>query len=77
MSEATKFIIDDFPAGELPASVRRNIDPTHRVRITVEEIPEQADKEPRYLRYWGAASHLGTTTEEAVARIRALRDEWD
>ncbi|BDA82665.1 hypothetical protein Sa4125_02070 [Aureimonas sp. SA4125] len=75
MNEARKFIVDDVAAGELPERLRGAFGADDLVRVTVEEIP--ADRKPRYLRYWGAASHLGTTTEEAVARIRALRDEWD
>ncbi|MCE7030741.1 hypothetical protein [Jiella avicenniae] len=40
--------------------------------------PEELEQRLAALRkIWGAGADLGTTTEEAVQRIRALRDEWD
>ncbi|TFF19781.1 hypothetical protein E3C22_19040 [Jiella endophytica] len=42
--------------------------------LSVEEIER---RKASLHRFWGVGADLGTTTEEAVARIRALRDEWD
>ena len=40
--------------------------------------PEEIERRKEAIRrLWGVGADLGTTTEEAVARIRALRDEWD
>ncbi|HEY9057546.1 MAG TPA: hypothetical protein VIN77_10390 [Aurantimonas sp.] len=81
MSELKRIVIEDYPAGRLPADVRQGIDPSHRVRVTVEdgqgELAQTSEKLPKYLRYWGIAAHKNTSIAEAVTRIRKLRDEWD
>ena len=73
MDEAKRVVVENYPAGKLPDDVRGDIDPAHRVRVTVED----ADAGPRYKRFQGAAAHRNTSVEDAVSRIRALRDEWD
>lgn len=73
VSEQTKIVIDDYPVENLPEDVRRGIAAGERVRVTV----ETGDPRPRYLRFHGIAAHKKTTVEDAVARVRALRDEWD
>lgn len=79
MSQLKRVVTKRFPAGELPELVRAGIEPDHPVTVVVYEEPEPpiADFETKLDRFWGAAAHLGTTSEEAVARIRALRDERD
>ena len=71
----------ELTASELPESLRGDIDPTHRVRVVVEDIdPSEQDRiaaGERILRLAGAAAHRKTSIEEAVARVRAIRDEWD
>ncbi|WAP69909.1 hypothetical protein [Jiella pelagia] len=70
---------------ELPEEMREKFVPGTPVSVTFEGrladkplTPEEIEVRKRsLLKYWGAAAHLGTTSEEAVARIRALRDEWD
>ncbi|WP_206455241.1 hypothetical protein [Aurantimonas marina] len=37
MSELKRIVIEDYPADRLPADVRQDIDPSHRVRVTVED----------------------------------------
>ncbi|MEX6508788.1 hypothetical protein [Jiella sp. M17.18] len=73
MNELRKIVVDDYPADNLPEDIRKDLDPGQRVRVTVEPYRQ----EPRYLRFHGIAAHKKTTIEEAVARVRALRDEWD
>ncbi|MBO0905758.1 hypothetical protein [Jiella sonneratiae] len=73
MSEQTKIVVDDYPVDNLPEEVRRGIGAGERVRVTV----ETGAPLPRYLRFHGIAAHKKTTVEEAVARVRSLRDEWD
>ncbi|MCB8839700.1 DUF4131 domain-containing protein [Aurantimonas sp. VKM B-3413] len=73
MTELKKIILDDYPVENLPEDMRQDFEPGERVRVTVEPYR----KEPRYLRFHGIAAHKKTTIEEAVARVRALRDEWD
>lgn len=78
-------ITEEVSPDELPTRLRDRFKPGTSVRLTVvgeaREAPFTSDEiEARkndLLQYWGAFSHLGTTTEEAVARIRTLRDEWD
>lgn len=78
-------ITEEVTLDELPTRLRDRFKPGTSVRLTMvgeaNEAPfTPAEVEARkndLLKYWGAFSHLGTTTEEAVARIRTLRDEWD
>ncbi|KQT53872.1 MULTISPECIES: hypothetical protein [unclassified Aureimonas] len=78
MSTLQKTIVEHASASDLPDRFRGDLAPGTPVTVIVlaEDEPTR-DERPRYLRYWGVASHLGTTTEESVARVRALRDEWD
>lgn len=77
---------------ELPEDMREKFVPGTPVSVTFEgELsaseavatppsisPEELEQRLAALRrIWGAGAGLGTTTEEAVQRIRALRDEWD
>jgi hypothetical protein len=82
MSERDKIIRDDYPVDRLPEDLREGLGGVSRVRVTVE-----ADRTKR-LNSWAEikaeieALHASPTfkpvsTEEAVARVRALRDEWD
>ena len=77
MGEQKRIVTDDFPAERLPEELRRGIDPGHRVRVTVEDEPASAGTEPRYRRFHGIAAEQGTSIDQAVERVRALRDEWD
>jgi hypothetical protein len=76
MSEARKFTVDDVAAGELPERLRGAFGPDDLVRVTVEEKPVVSD-EPRYKKFLGIAASRNTSIDEAVARVRSLRDEWD
>lgn len=71
----------ELTAGELPESLRGDIDPTHRVRVVVEEIEPKPTKRmleaERILKLAGISKHKKTSIAEAVARVRELRDEWD
>lgn len=78
MSTLKKTIVEHASASDLPDRFRGDLEPGTPVTVIVlAEDDGSTGDVPRYLRYWGAARHLGTTTEEAVARVRALRDEWD
>ena len=75
-----KIVHDHYPASKLPDELRGDIAPGASVKITVEEEPvrrpmtrDELLKSFREAR----ASAKGVTLEEAVARIRELRDEWD
>lgn len=67
-----------YPASQLPKDLRDGLDPSSQVRITIEE--ERANptsEELTALLLEARKKARGITTEEAVARIRELRDEWD
>lgn len=70
-----------YPASKVPSDLRSGISPSATVSVVVEV--EGAQSVVRSARQWrdllakASASATPTTTDEAVARIRALRDEWD
>ena len=79
MGEHKRIVIEDYPVENLPEELRGGIETGHRVTVTVEDRVKPAipDFETKLTRFWGACAYRGTTAEEAVARVRALRDEWD
>jgi hypothetical protein len=77
MDEPKRHVVDDYPAAKLPEDLRGDIDPAHCARVTIEEVTTPVRPgDPSPLRYFGAAKHKNTSVEEAVERIRMLRDEW-
>jgi hypothetical protein len=77
-----RIVKEHYPVAELPEDLRREIGNETEVRLTIElraprstkslaEIFTQADA----LRRSGAIRPV--SIDEAVARIRTLRDEWD
>lgn len=79
-----KIVKEHYPVSKLPIELREGIDPDGHVTVTVveEERPpqrvmtlEEILDAARKLR--GEGHIAPVTTEEAVARIRALRGEWD
>ncbi len=78
-SPSKRVVIDDFPASELPAAMRGDIDPSHRVRVVVEDRSRNRwlDLIAQVKAYQAKRTTPPVTSEEAAARIRALRDEWD
>lgn len=73
-----KIVREHYPVERLPEDLRRGIEGQY-VRVTV--IPEDAPSRPKksltYADIRARVKPRGTTTEEAVRRIRELRDEWD
>ena len=74
---ARRRIIENFPAERLPRELLGGIDPKHRVRVIIEDQPEDAPPRRPSSKFFGAAKERNTSLEEAVDRIRRLRDEWD
>ena len=72
-----KVVRENYPASKLPAELREGIDPGAKVTVVVEEqVRPTAERLAEML--VEARKHApGVTAEEAVARVRALRDEWD
>jgi hypothetical protein len=76
MTEVKKIVVEHCPVDRLPEELRRGLESGQMVRVVVEaelEVPT-----PRPLReFFGCAKTGLGTPEEAVAAVRALRDEWN
>lgn len=75
-----RIVKEYYPASKLPVGLREGIDP--QVHVTVTVIEEEDRKTPTRERLKQLLDDArnnaeGISTEEAVARIRELRDEWD
>jgi hypothetical protein len=78
--EMNKVVREHYPASKLPHDLRGSIASGASVTITVvEERSAKRVPMPELVRRTREiqAARSGTSIEEAVARIRALRDEWD
>jgi len=75
MTEQKKIVTEHFPVDRLPDELRRGIESGRMVRVVVEaEVnPPVGD----ILDLFGSAKGAYASPDEAVAFIRALRDEWD
>lgn len=75
-----KIVLEHYPASKLPAELRGAIAPNASVTITVEEEARKPLPIDELRRQWldvrRTLKHK-ITVEEAVARVRELRDEWD
>lgn len=72
-----KIVREHYPVENLPADLREGIEGTH-VRVTVVPEEETAPKK-KPLTYEDIRARVtprNITTEEAVRRVRELRDEW-
>lgn len=74
-----KVILEHYPASRLPDELREGIALSASVTVTVEEEAKRplARKQLLELMRNAQANAPGTSLEEAVARVRALRDEWE
>ncbi|TPN36633.1 hypothetical protein FKO01_08690 [Mesorhizobium sp. B2-3-3] len=74
-----KVILEHYPASKLPDELRSGIALGASVTVTVEEEAKRPLGREQLLELMqnAQASAPGTSLEEAVARVRALRDEWE
>ena len=79
MDETRKVITEDVAVSELPEKVRGDFSADEVVRVTLEQQPKllEEGEEPAYLKFAGIGAYMNTSIEEAVARVRALRDDDD
>lgn len=63
-------------AAELPPRLREGIAPHAKVEVTVQEIERRPTREEQ-IALLAAAKTRPASEDDPVARIRALRDEWD
>jgi hypothetical protein len=76
MSETKKVVTEDVAVSDLPEKVRGDFKPDDLVSVTLEQ---PAAPVPRHdaLKYAGIGAYMNTSIEEAVARVREWRDDWD
>jgi hypothetical protein len=76
-----RIIREHYPASRLPDELRDGIDPSGHVTVTVieEEQPPSRERLVQLLEQARQRSRSvgDVSTDEAVRRIRDLRDEWD
>jgi hypothetical protein len=74
-----KIILEHYPASKLPDELREGIALGASVKVTVEEEANRPLGREQLLELMrnAQANAPGTGLEEAVARVRALRDEWE
>jgi hypothetical protein len=76
-----KIIREHYPASKLPDDLREGIDPSGHVTVTVveEQQPPSRKELVRLLELSRRRSRSAgdVSSEEAVRRIRDLRDEWN
>jgi hypothetical protein len=74
-----KIVLEHYPASKLPQDLRGSITEEASVTVTVEEEERKSIGREELLDLMrnAQANAPGTTLEQAVMRIRALRDEWE
>lgn len=73
-----KIVREHYPVDRLPEDLREGIEgPYVRVTIDRENVSSASKKLLTYEDIRARVKPRGTTTEEAVKRIRELRDEWE
>ena len=77
MDDPKRHVVEDYPVEKLPDELRGTLDPGGSARVIVEDSTTLKRATPdRFLRHFGSAQHKNTSVQEAVERVRALRDEW-
>lgn len=73
-----RIVREHYPVEKLPEDLREGLQGTHvRVTVVPEEGAGSSGRKPlTYADIRARVKPRGTTTEEAVRRIRELRDEW-
>lgn len=75
-----KIVREHYPASKLPPELREGLAPDASVTVTVQEEarkPVSVEELHQQLLDYRKNLSRKVTIEEAVARVRELRDEWD
>ena len=74
-----KIVLEHYPASKLPDDMRQGIAKDASVTVIIEEERRKPLNRSELLDMMrNAQAHApGTTLEEAVRRVRTLRDEWE
>ncbi len=70
-----RIVREHYPAKRLPAELRSGLGPDEIVKVTIEPEGRAAIKSANVRKLFGIAKNRQTTIEEAVTRIRSLRNE--
>lgn len=76
-----RMVHDHYPVERLPEDLRGPLDLAQTVRVVIEADGVSAAQDPRVAAAVAdlreRRKKLGPCAGDAVARVRALRDEWD
>jgi len=72
-----KIVRENYPVSKLPDDLREGRDPAARVTVTVIEDERPQHRPMTLEEIWASRRPPYRSTEEIVASIRQLRDEWD
>jgi hypothetical protein len=73
-----KIIRDHYPARSLPEDLRSGLRPDSLVRVVIEEEQVSSQQQQKHLRdILIEARKAEPSDDDAVTRIRKLRDEWE
>jgi hypothetical protein len=74
-----KIIREHYPASKLPEDLREGVDPSSSVTVTIAVEADVASNQsrPSLAELLVLARRTPPTTDDPVARIRELRDEWE
>jgi len=73
-----RIVKEHYPASKLRKDLRDGLDPSSMVTVTIEEVYTAPTREELVTMLEDARKRAKPgTIQDAVARVRALRDEWD
>jgi hypothetical protein len=77
-----RIVREHYPAEQLPDDLKAIIGPAKTVRLVIEADDAQCTGAGQTFTAWAGelrlrSIKLAPTTDDPVARIRELRDEWD
>jgi hypothetical protein len=80
--EMNRIVRDHYPASQLPDDLKAAIGTARTVRLVIEADDGQASVSSTSFSAWAEELRLRSlrlkpATDDPVARIRKLRDEWD
>jgi hypothetical protein len=72
-----KIVREHYPVSSLPEDLRLGLDPTSYVRIVIDGQEDSIARKKALTDMLAAADRIPPISDDPVARIRELRDEWD
>jgi len=71
-----RIVRDHYPAEKLPEDLQKLVDPSRPIRVVIEQDDVDQMAGP-LTKFAGTFGHHNVAEQEAVARIRLLRNEWE